>query len=82
MTTLTIILITWILAGLLANALIIYDTKQNVIIGDIPMILIIILLGYIILAIITVILLVDHGMLPTIKLPNGDKVIWKYPKKN
>lgn len=72
MTTLTIILITWFIAGILANVIIIYDQKDDIRIKDILSILLLIALGY--LALITTIF--------TIISANSNKVIWKYPKKN
>ena len=82
MTTLTIILITWFLAGVISNVIIIYSNKEDIVIDDLTYIIFIILIGYISLFFTLVILLIDNVTLPKIKLPNSDKVIWKYPKKN
>ena len=72
MTTSTIILITWFLAGILANVLIIHYNKEDIVIKDILTILLFIVFGYITL-LATIITLITK---------NGNKVIWKYPKKN
>lgn len=82
MTTFTIILITWFIAGLLANVLVIYETKQDIIIEDFKLITLTILLGYLSLIVVILIFIADYITLPKFKLPYGDKVIWKYPKKN
>ncbi len=81
MTTSTIILITWFLAGLLTNVLIIYNNKKDIIINDLKAIIFVLLLGYILLFFTLIILSLDYIKLPKIKLPKGDTVIWKYPKK-
>lgn len=71
MTIATIILITWFIAGILANVLIISDLKEDIKVRDILIILLFITLGY--LSLTTVII--------TLLSKNSDKVIWKYPKK-
>ena len=81
MTTLTIILITWFLSGLLSNILVIIDQKENILIKDIKIVSLLILLGYISLFIVLLVLILETIKLPKIKLPSGDTVIWKYPKK-
>ena len=81
MTTLTIILITWFLSGLLSNILVIIDQKENILIKDIKLVFLLILMGYIGLFIVLLALILETITLPKIKLPSGDTVIWKYPKK-
>ena len=81
MTTLTIILITWFLAGVISNVIIIYINKGDIVINDLKAIIFVLLLGYLSLFFTLVMLLIDNVILPKIKLPNKDKVIWKYPKK-
>tara|TARA_R110000851_G_scaffold301395_1_gene457804 strand:+ start:331 stop:579 length:249 start_codon:yes stop_codon:yes gene_type:complete len=81
MTTLTIILITWFLSGLLSNILVIIDQKENILIKDIKLVFLLILMGYIGLFIVLLVLILEKIKLPKIKLPSGDTVIWKYPKK-
>ncbi len=79
--TTTIILITWILAGILSNIIVVLDIKDDIRIKDISAILLLLILGYMSLIIIITILISERITLPKIKLPKGDKVIWKYPKK-
>lgn len=71
MTTLTIILITWFLAGLISNVLIIINQKEDIMVRDILIILLLLMLGYLSL-LVTVIALIAK---------NTTLVIWKYPKK-
>ena len=82
MTTFTIILITWLIAGLLSFIYIQYEVKTDITLSDLKQILLVVILGYISLTIILIIVICDNITLPKIKLPKGDTVIWKYPKKN
>ena len=82
MTTLTIILITWFISGLLSSVLIIITQKEDIIVDDIKYILLLLILGHIGLFLVLLILTYRNLKLLKIKLPKGDKVIWKYPKKN
>jgi len=70
MTTETIILITWFLAGLIAALLVINDMKEDIKIKDILPALLFVILGYLTL-IATIIALA---------VKNSDVVIWKHPK--
>lgn len=82
MTTVTIILITWFLAGLVANVLIARNIKEDITVRDILPILLTLIMGYFSLFFTLIILSLDYITLPKFKLPKGNKVIWKYPKKN
>lgn len=80
MTTLTIILITWFIAGLLSNIIIIYDMKDDIRVGDIKFIIGSLLFGYISLFLVLILLSIEYIKLPKIKLPDNNKIIWKRPK--
>ena len=82
MTTSTIILITWFLAGILSNIIVVLDFKEDITVRDILPILLTLIMGYFSLFFTLLILLIENITLPKIKLPKGDTVIWKYPKKN
>lgn len=82
MTTLTIILLTWFLTGLIADLIIINDIKEDIKIKDIKWLLFFMLTGYLSLLLVLIVLIIENVKLPKFKLPKGDTVIWKYPKKN
>ncbi len=82
MTTLTIILITWFIAGLVTFVIIQNNIKDDIRVRDLWQIGLVIVLGYLSLILTLLILLIKNVTLPKFKLPKGDKVIWKYPKKN
>jgi disulfide bond formation protein DsbB len=70
MTTETIILITWFLAGIIATLLIIYYAEENIKTKDILEILLGIFLGYLTLIATIIGLAIQYS----------DVVIWKHPK--
>jgi hypothetical protein len=70
MTTETIILITWFIAGLIATLLIIYHAEENIKTKDILVLLLAILLGYLTLIATIIGLAIKYS----------DVVIWKHPK--
>ena len=81
MTTTTIILITWFIAGLLSNIIIAMDLKEDIILKDIPVMVMIFVIGYFSLFIVLITIALDNITLPKIKLPKSDKILWRYPKK-
>jgi len=75
MTTGTIILITWFLAGLIGSLLIIYYAEEDFTYGDILPTILFIILGYLTLTFTIIILIIKN-----VKLPKSDTILWKHPK--